>query len=477
VIHPARFLLVGSMNPEEGDLRPQLLDRFGLMVNVTGSRDPALRAEIVRRRLDFEADPVGFEGVWANEQLALRERILATRTMLPHVVLDDGLLSFITRLCCELEVDGLRADLVLHKTARTLAAWHGRQIVTLEDVRNAAEFVLPHRRRRKPFERPELDRERLDKLCAELQQEKKPDPQHQVQAGGPQLDGTGETSAQEQTFEPTSLPPPRPLEIAPLGQMPHSGRGRRNAVATHEQGQYVRAVPDKRPPHLALDATLRAAVSRGGHQDGKLEVAAADLHRQERSGRTGTLILFVVDSSGSMAARQRMTAVKGAVLSLLQSAYEQRDRVGVVAFRGIRAEVLLPPTGSVELAERALRELPSGGRTPLAHALMLAHGLVRRERRARPEQYPLLVLLSDGRANIALPDEPGDAWQQSLQMAREVASAGVPALILDTETGYIRLGRGQELAQAMMAEHMALEELSAETLTLTIRERSQRFHC
>ncbi len=149
--HPARFLLVGTMNREEGDLRPQLLDRFGLMVEVVGSRDPELRSEVVRRRLAFESDPSSFAARWEGEQESLRQRILQARQRLPQVVLDDALLVVISRLCCEFEVDGLRADLALHKTARALAALDGRTQASTEDVRAAAELVLPHRQRRRPF--------------------------------------------------------------------------------------------------------------------------------------------------------------------------------------------------------------------------------------------------------------------------------------------------------------------------------------
>ena len=165
--HPSRFLLIGTMNPEEGDVRPQLLDRFGLMVQVAGPRDAEARSEVVRRRLDYESDPTGFQVAWQKEQQGLREQILVGQKLLPQVKLDAGLLSFISRLCCEMEVDGMRADLVMNKTARALAAWHGRIQVTLDDVRAAAELALPHRRRRKPFEPPGLDQQRLDELFSE----------------------------------------------------------------------------------------------------------------------------------------------------------------------------------------------------------------------------------------------------------------------------------------------------------------------
>ncbi|MDO3532083.1 ATP-binding protein, partial [Ralstonia pseudosolanacearum] len=162
--HPARITLLGTMNLEEGDLRPQLLDRFGMMVEVTAPRDAAVRTEVVRRRLAFEADPAGFVAAWQADTDALRARLAAAQAMLARVALPDTLFAFISTLCCEFEVASLRADIVMHKAARALAALDGRTEVTAEDVRDAAELVLPHRRRRKPFEQPGLDRERLDEL-------------------------------------------------------------------------------------------------------------------------------------------------------------------------------------------------------------------------------------------------------------------------------------------------------------------------
>ena len=389
VSHPSRFLLIGTMNPEEGDLRPQLLDRFGLVVEVAGPREPAVRAEIVRRRLAFEADPVGFAATWATEQAALSERIALARARLPGVVLADGLLTLISQLCCEFEVDGLRADLAMHKASRARAAFHGRSEVNLEDLRAAAELVLPHRRRRKPFEPPHLAREQLDERLGALQSPQGPAKDEETGRSGDgergrQGEGETETSASsssdggaERTFAAAQVQAIRRVEIASLGGDCRTPRGRRNPVTIGDRGHFVRAHPDEKATDLALGATIRAAAQRGDWVDGHLRIAPEDLHHNVRAGRTGTLLLFLVDASGSMAARRRMTLVKGTVLGLLRSAYEQRDEVGVIAFRGLQAEVLLPPTASVELAEHALRVLPTGGRTPLAHALVLAGAVVR----------------------------------------------------------------------------------------------------
>jgi len=457
VMHPSRFLLIGTMNPEEGELRPQLLDRFGLVVDVTGPREPTVRAEIVRRRLAFEADPVAFAGIWATEQTKLRERIAAARECLPRVVLAEGLLTLISQLCCEFEVDGLRADLALHKTARALAAFHGRTEVTLEDLRAAAELVLPHRRKQGPFEQPQMSQEQLTQRLDAWQQEQS-------------ADGATEDGIPQQTFEPTVPDTIRRIEVAATDKMSCTPRGRRNPVAAGERGRYVRAIPDQKATDLALGATVRAAACRGAWANGQLQVSPEDLHRKERSGRIGTLLLFVVDASGSMAARRRMELVKGTVFGLLRTAYEQRDEVGVIAFRGPQAEVLLAPTASVELAEHLLRVLPTGGRTPLAHALVLAGEVAALARRSNRELPILLVLLTDGRANVPLPGTTEDPWQQALRVAQELAGAKLPALVLNTDTGFVRLGRVQELAQALAAECLPLEELSAETLMLKVRQ-------
>ncbi|RFU39021.1 magnesium chelatase, partial [Actinomadura logoneensis] len=191
VRHAARFLLVGTMNPEEGELRPQLLDRFGLTVEVAATRDPAERAEVVRRRLRFEEDPAGFAAAWAGAEAELADRIAAARALLPDVVLTDAALRRITAVCAAFEVDGLRADLVTARTAMALAAWSGRTAVTSDDVRTAARLALPHRRRRDPFDAPGLDERRLDDVLDEHDDDPEPPdgPNGPNGPGGP--DGPG----------------------------------------------------------------------------------------------------------------------------------------------------------------------------------------------------------------------------------------------------------------------------------------------
>jgi magnesium chelatase subunit D len=461
VSHPARFTLIGTMNLEEGDLRPQLLDRFGLMVEVTTPRQKSQRAEVVRRRIRFEADPASFCAEWTQEQDALRQQLVTAQQLLLQVTLSDELLDLISYVCCEFEVASLRADIVMHKASRALAALAGRTQVTPDDVRRAVELALPHRRRRKPFEQPGLDNERLDEVMQQMQSP--PDASDSDASDTLDDNGADDNDKQgQQVFSAASAGAVRRIEVD--GDSAHQTAGRRSKVGDAARGRVVRAVPDENPSSLAVGETLRSAALRNP-QD--FQVTRADLHQQVRVGKSSNLILFVVDASASMAAQRRMEAVKGAVLALLTDAYQRRDEVAVIAFRGESAQVLLAPTHSVELAEQGLRELPTGGRTPLPHALQLAFECLKKS-----ERTPLLVLLSDGKANVPL-NASGDPWQEALAFAGLLAESGVPAMVLDTETGYLRLGRARQLAHALGAEYLALEQLSAENVTLAIRARQR----
>ncbi len=480
VNHPARFLLVGTMNPEEGRLRPQLLDRFGLMVEVAGPRDPAVRAEVVGRRIAFEEGPTVFTARWEQEQKLLRRQIVAARKLLPDVFVSDEVLCLISMTCCEAGVDGLRGDIVLYKTARALAAFDQRRDVTPDDVKRGSELALAHRRRTVRPSSPnresprEHDPHGRSGESAAAQSDSPPagDQNGETEpAENDTGDDTTVSSAAAVVFPAAPAQPVRPIRIAAAEALGGRATGRRNKSAAADRGRYVRAVPDPQPADLAVDATLRSAAMRGAAANGGIEVRRSDLHRKERLATAGTLILFVVDVSGSMAARRRMEAVKGAVLGLLEDAYMRRDQVAVIAFRGPTAQLVLSPTSSVDLAQQALQSLPTGGRTPLAHALSLAGETIDRARQSDQELLVLLVVLTDGKANVPLPGSAGDAWHQALDAAALLAASDVTALVVDTDSGLVRAGRAQALARALDAECLTLEELSADTLTLEISQR------
>jgi magnesium chelatase subunit D len=403
------------------------------------------------------------------------------------VAVSDDMLVLISRTCSDLGVDGMRGDIVVYRASRALAALETRTAVEPADVCRAVELGLPHRRRRRDAETRGADRRRRDELPppgAGPDERDQPPADANSENGGADAsaadrnetsdtapEGPPDQTPPELTFPAGTPAPVRPLRVAATASPRARMSGRRNRSAPSGQGQYRRAVPDPAPDRLAVDATIRAAAVRGLQENGRIDVRRSDLHRKECAGQSGTVILFVVDASGSMAARARMEAVKGAVIGLLKDAYVQRDEVGVIAFRGAQAELVLSPTGSIELAERALESLPTGGRTPLAHALCLASETIDRIRRSDAKVPVLLVLLTDGRANVALPGSEGDAWRQALAAATELAAGDVPALVLDTDGGFIRLGRTQELAQALAAEYLSLDDLTAGTLAVEIGQR------
>jgi magnesium chelatase subunit D len=495
VRHAAKFLLVGTMNPEEGELRPQLLDRFGLTVEVAASREPDQRVEVVRRRLAHDDDPAGFAARWAHEEGAVRARIVAARELLPSVRLGDGALRQIAATCAAFEVDGMRADIVMARTAVALAAWAGRTDVLAEDVRQAALLALPHRRRRNPFDAPGLDEDKLDETLEEFGEPEDDDPGPDGPGGGggqPPRDGSdgpqdgdtgGDTGARPEAGEdgepqpsgagsgeqqPARAAEPFRTKVLSVPGLGEGAAGRRSRART----EHGRTTGARRPrgalTKLHLAATVQAAAphQRARGRSGRgLVVRRDDLRQATREGREGNLVLFVVDASGSMAARQRMSAVKGAVLSLLLDAYQRRDKVGLVTFRGSAADVALPPTSSVDAAAVRLESLPTGGRTPLAAGLLRAHEVLRVERLRDPARRALVVVVTDGRATGG-PEPVALAGRA----ARLFAADGVASVVVDCESGPVRLGLAGQLAGELGGTAVTLDELRADSIAGLVRD-------
>jgi magnesium chelatase subunit D len=485
VSHAASFLLVGTMNPEEGELRPQLLDRFGLTVGVSAARDVATRTEVIRRRLAYEADPDGFAAAWAEGDRELAGRIVAARAALPGVTLPDAELRRIAAVCAAFEVDGMRADLVVARTAVAHAAWRRASAVEETDVETAVRLALPHRRRRDPFDEPGIDEEQLQEALQEAaEQADPPEPPEPPEGGpdggpdgdpqGPDDGGGGGGAAPPPGGESTSDERDGSGERAPaapasafrarLLQVPGLGEGApgRRSRSRARTGRVVRASTSD-GSGLHLTGTLAAAaphqLARGRTGPG-LRLRGDDLRLAVREGMEGNLVLFAVDASGSMAARQRMSAVTGAVLSLLRDAYQRRDKVGMVTFRGSGAEVALPPTSSVDAAAARLRALRTGGRTPLADGLLRARRVLAVERMRDPRRRSLLVLVTDGRATAApAGHEPVGA---ALRAAALLAADEVAAVVVDCEHGPVRIGLAPRLAAALGGPCLRLDELSAE---------------
>jgi magnesium chelatase subunit D len=470
--HPARFVLVGTMNPEEGDLRPQLLDRFGLVVEVEPMTNPRDRAEVVRRRLAFEADPSDFRAQWAEADEREGARIEAARRLLPDVVVPEAVLEALCARCAREGADGLRADLTIYKAASALAAYEGRTVVTRADVEAIAELALAHRRTAPPPPSPPSPPPPSGNgpSSPERLAEEAPQPEARTDPRTAPKPDPGSSQILHAT-EPHRLASWAPRLITPRQRTAPGRRGR--LAASDRRGVFVRAeTPRGLVKDLALVATLRAAApwqtARGRAADGPIILRPADLRVKVRTRPVQHLILFVVDASRSMGARERMRQTKGTVLSLLVDAYQKRDRVGLIAFRGLGAQVILPPTRSVREAARQLADLPIGGTTPLASGLALALRLVGSARCRAPGVAPWVVLLTDGRSNVALQAQ-GHPETEALALARQLGQTGVAGLVIDTETGPIRLGRARALASAWGVECKELEALSGPKLSQAIR--------
>jgi magnesium chelatase subunit D len=483
--HPSRFLLVGTMNPEEGELRPQLLDRFGLCVEVSGEKDLGRRRQIVERVLAFERDDPAFRARWAKEDEEFYGRVEEARGRLGSVEFEGRIVKAVTEIVSELGVSGHRGDIAILKTARALAAWRGGDAIAATDLKDAIRLSLPHRipragvndRKARHVERilssaypGEMDpEEREDVLPL-------PDTAHGLKRGGvifraPSLSeeemesqalaqsmerrrrSEATAAAQQATLRTCGDPdcdvcqgfveesihePSAPYEVrrisVPKGRKPSDSAGKRSRAKTAgTRGRYVRSGPWRKGRDVALDATLFAAAA-SGHVDRRtrrVQVGLSDLRGKRRERKVGNLILVVLDASASMETQRRMVATKGAVLSLLRDAYVKRDRVGLISFRDSVAEVVVPPTGSVSLAAMQLTWLASGGTTPLSIGMFAAVKTLEVEQVRDPGRKPLLALITDGRANVAY--FGGEPLQEAVRIGKMIRRMGVTSLVIDTD--------------------------------------------
>jgi magnesium chelatase subunit D len=507
--HPARFVLVGSGNPEEGELRPQLLDRFGLHVEIKTADDLDERVRIVEAREAFEHDPDGFRAGVEKEQENLRRHLVRARKNIHAVKLSRNLLRRIAELCQQLKVDGHRGELTIARTARALAAFEGRKEVSDADVRRVAAMALRHRLRRDPLEQTSGGgriEQKLDNLFPssmsdeETAQADSKDKRDEVSSSSPSGDRTGNGFDEDPQGEDDggvrrsapltldaqlpdnsigSIPLKKQKQTSQLNSARHSSEQNKSLFNTR-RGRYVRATETKTlGARVALDATLRAAAQRAGVRyqvlgtgtkepnPGPLPPAKIPLHalRYKRFKRkAGTLFIFAIDASGSMALN-RIAQAKGALVRLLEKSYIKRDRVALVSFRGQGAELLLPPTTSVTRARRLLDELSVGGATPLAAGISCALQLAERASRQGAERI-VLLLFTDGRANVSM--RMNGAQNQGAQRRRlieeelcqlggEAQQSGLTTIVVDAQNRFTSTGEGQKLADRIGARYVQLE--------------------
>jgi len=479
--HPASFILIGTMNPEEGEVRPQLLDRFGLCVDVRGELDPELRVEILKRRRTFDDDAVAFARDWVDAEDELQVRLKHARLRLPSVEVPDTVLEAVARLCVAMGVDGHRADLVLVRAATALAAFEGDACVTRDHLSRVAPLVFAHRVRRTPFHDETYDEQRLEQCLAQSFADSGAEPGGQ----GPEPEpgsGTGEDASTvllgtpRPAAEDVAAVPDADLD-RPVDRARRTIAGRRQeSVSADTRGRYARSEPARTSSvvDVALDATIRAAAPYQSVREGDMaiNIKAEDLHSKVRTRKVGASIVFCVDASGSMGADHRMSAAKSAVLELLVDAYQRRDRVGLVSFRGNDAEVVLAPTASGELANLKLRNLPTGGATPLAAGLLAALELLEGERKRSSDVVPWIVLVTDGRANVGL--DGGLGSEDARAVAARVRSSGIGMVVIDSGNGPRTVSGARDIARAADAEYVRLSELDGHAVADAVRNTVTR---
>ena len=500
VAHPSKFILVGTMNPEEGEIRPQLLDRFGLQVSVVGIEDVDQRMQIAKMAESFDSDPEVFAMQCHASQEVLKGKIAQARNRLRLVTMSDDLLRTIASTCIDLGVKTHRAEIVITRTAKTIAAFEGRTEVNSEDAKLAMQLALAHRMRSRPFEPPTLNKEKLEKSMEKHQQEQQQQQQQQHSHKDPQQHKKEELQPLEpddqQDSKPAQSAKPEeevfevgsPIDVRQIN-MPHkrdriarrktSGR-RMNTLARKNRGRYLR----QRMPgngkyiDIAIDATIRAAApyQRVRFGPNAIRVLSEDIREKERVGKTSAVVLFVVDASGSMGAMQRMQSAKGAVLSMLMDSYQKRDKIGMVAFKGQDAELILSPCSSVDLALSRLQELPTGGKTPLCAGLSRGLQLLQGELGKDEETKTMMVLISDGRANVGM---GGKIKDELMEISEQSKRLGVHTIVIDTEVVEgsfmdMRLGYCREIAETAGGKYYPLSGLSSETIYNIVDDEQKR---
>ena len=377
--HPSRFILVGTMNPEEGELRAQLLDRIALHIPIEALHDVDARVKITLLRNMFEKDPEKFLREFESENEKLRRKIRKAQKALNSITISERTQMLICKMCKELDVEGHRPDIMLAKTAMTLAAYNGKKEIGEKEIKEAAEFILPFRIRKNPFGEEDHRENIFDDIIDQIADELDREPPPMDNQDDTELEDTEDAEEIEGKVHKTGKPVEVPKEInkRKRDRTVRSGSGKRmKTLATGRKGRYLKPkIPKEDTTDIAFDATVRASAVHQKHRKKNSRVSHAliikkeDLREKVRQSKVSTLIVLTVDASGSMGVMNRMEAAKGTVFSLLMDAYQHRDRVAMVAFKGKDGHILLPPTSGVELAKKMLVNLPTGVKPPLLQVL------------------------------------------------------------------------------------------------------------
>lgn len=477
--YPIETTLVATMDPEECDICSHLLDRFDMCAYSNRNEDADVCRSILRSNSEYREDPSGFVEGSSEDTRKVHGTIDRSKEVLPLVTFSDELIDVCVELCAHVGAHGFRGDIALIETAMTLSALDNRDIVTKADVEEAAKLCLVHRR---DYSAPPPDTE---------------PPEDDDKGDGPDEDGNddrqdGKDNSDDGERDDKSMEDfSRMLQdlLFEIGEEfrvidylkgsrtkireTSSRKGRREmAMSKDTSGRYISSkIPEGRIRDIAFDATIRAAApyqrSRGNNGL-SFNIQKQDIRVKVRERRSGCTILFLVDASGSLGVRKRMSAVKGAIMSMLKDSYVRRDRIGLMEFRRDSAELILPPTRSVEYSFRLLEELPTGGRTPLGQALITVSEYMGSYARSHKGERCHVVLVTDGHANVSL-SKGVDASEEARRIASDIHVPNLGWIVIDASARYSGLDDAELLAMELGGTYLKLESLNADRIAENVR--------